>query len=157
MFVHHNHMVKTVSSDWSDYSLRKWILPWTFRWWNNFIYAHVIYSFTENFPVNFIPIAHEMFRCRIPGKGFNDLSARPLCSRICSWIKMEDFPSAVLEDYQDKQNLECHSWDCEKIDRDGVMQVVSQKRFPCLWWRPTPQRAYKVWNGPFRYFYPEFE
>ena len=60
MFIHHNHMIKTVSSDWSDYSLRKWILPWTFRWWNNFIYAHVIYSFTENFPVNFIPIAHEM-------------------------------------------------------------------------------------------------
>ena len=157
MFIHHNHMIKTVSSDWSDYSLRKSILPWTFRGGQYLMDPHIFQTLTKYVAIDSIPVSNQMLWSCIPWEGFNDLSARPLCSRICSWIKMEDFPSAVLEDYQDKQNLECHSWDCEKIDRDGVMQVVFQKRFPCLRWRPTSQRSYEVWNGPFRYFYPEFE
>ena len=68
----------------------------------------------------------------IPRESFPDLLGNPDSSGIGRDVKMDDFPTFVVDKNQDVKHLEKYRWDREQIHGNDLVGVVSQKSFPGL-------------------------
>lgn len=69
---------------------------------------------------------------RIPGEGIHHLLRGPLYGRMLCDIEMNDTPTIVTEDDDDKQNSEGCSRQSEEVDRHQVLHMIVEKAPPSL-------------------------
>src|SRR5919108_5145788 len=78
----HDHMVERVTPNAADYPLTVWILPGRSRGNLDLFNAQVLDALLERCAVDRVPIPQQIARCRIPGKGLDDLLGRRVFSHI---------------------------------------------------------------------------
>jgi len=146
-FIHYHYMIKAVSAYRADQSFDKRILPGASRSCGYLLNAHVFYATTKKCTIDGVPIPQQILWCRIPGKSFYHLLARPVSRRVGSHIEVEDSSTAVAENYEYKENPKSGGGDCEEIHGDHAGHVILQKATPRLGrWFGTGWR-HKVGNG----------
>jgi len=122
----HDHMIRTLAPDRSDNPFNERILPWTPQCGDDFLDAHAFHAIPKGFPVDPIPIPHQILRGRVPREGFHNLLGRPFRRRIRGHIEMHDSPPVVAEDYQDEQDIECRGRNREKVHGAFFHMVVQE-------------------------------
>src|SRR5216684_8298771 len=127
-----NHMIDALAPDRSDQPFGKAILPR--RGWRGRLVpdAHGAKSACDNAPIDPIPIADEVVRSLIPGKGLCYLTGNPFCRRICSDVGPDALSAAEPDDDEGIKQVETDSWNNEQIHGGNVRRVVAQEGSPSL-------------------------
>ena len=125
-------MIQALAPDRSDQPFDKAILPRR-GWRGRFVPdAHGAKSACDNAPIDPIPIADEVVRSLIPGKGFCYLTCNPFCRRICSDVGPHELSAAEADDDEGIKQVETDSWNNEQIHGGNVRRVVAQEGAPGL-------------------------
>src|SRR5450631_4626630 len=109
-----NDVVHTFTPDRSDQPFGKAILPrrgWRGRLVPN---AHGAKSACDNAPIDPIPIADEVVRSLIPGKGLRYLTCNPFGRRICGDVDPDEVPAVEPDDDEGREQVETDSWNNEQ-------------------------------------------
>src|SRR5713101_2733508 len=133
-----NHMIDALAPDRSDQPFGKAILPR--RGWRGRLApdAHGAKSACDNAPIDPIPIADEVVRSFIPGKGLRYLTGNPFCRRICSDVGPDALSAAEPDDDEGIKQVETDSWNNEQIHGGNVRRVIAQEGSPSLaGWPPS--------------------
>src|SRR5713101_5306849 len=100
--------------------------------------AHGAKSACDNAPIDPIPIADEVVRSLIPGKGLCYLTGNPFCRRICSDVGPDALSAAEPDDDEGIKQVETDSWNNEQIHGGNVRRVIAQEGSPSLaGWPPS--------------------
>jgi hypothetical protein len=90
-------------------------LPWTLRRDEHFFDAHVLDALPKGCAVDGVPVAREIARRFIPGKGVNNLLRCPLRRWMLGNIKVEYAPPFMRQEHQYEEDAECHRGDDKEI------------------------------------------
>src|SRR5450631_1324870 len=137
-FAQDNHMIDALAPDRSDQPFGKAILPR--RGWRDRLVpdAHGAKSACDNAPIDPIPIADEVVRSLIPGKGLRYLTGNPFCRRICCDVDPEEVSAAEPDDDEGIKQVETDRWNHEQVHGGDVRRVVAQEGSPPLTgWPPS--------------------
>src|SRR5712672_3044584 len=133
-----NHMIDALAPDRSDQPFGKAILPR--RGWCGRLVpdAHGAKSACDNAPIDPIPIADEVVRSLIPGKGLRYLTRDPFCRRICCDVDPDEVSAAEPDDDEGIKQVETDRWNHEQVHGGDVRRVVAQEGSPSLaGWPPS--------------------
>src|SRR5216684_2577194 len=127
-----NHMIDALAPDRSDQPFGKAILPR--RGWRGGLVpdAHGAKSACDNAPIDPIPIADEVVRSLIPGKGLCYLTCNPFCRRICSDVGPDEVSAAAPDDDEGIERVEADRRNNEQVHGGNVWRVVVQEGPPSL-------------------------
>src|ERR1700674_175550 len=81
--------------------------------------------------VDRIAIPQQIPRSGIPREGLDDLLGRPLRSRICGDVEMDNPAPVTCQHEHDEEHLKTDRGHGEEIDRYKFRHVVLQERSPC--------------------------
>ena len=118
--------------------------------------AHGAKSACDNAPIDPIPIADEVVRSLIPGKGLRYLTGNPFCRRICSDVGPDEVSAAEPDDDEGIKQVETDSWNNEQVHGGNVRRVVAQEGSPSLAGRP-PSFDHVLGDARLRDLKPELE
>src|SRR5216684_2504932 len=109
-----NHMIDALAPDRSDQPFGKAILPR--RGWRGRLVpdAHGAKSACDNAPIDPIPIADEVVRSLIPGKGLRYLTCNPFCRRICCDVDPDEVSAAEPDDDEGIKQVETDRWNHDR-------------------------------------------
>src|SRR6267378_5628100 len=132
-----NHMIDALAPDRSDQPFGKAILPR--RGWRGRLVpdAHGAKSACDNAPIDPIPIADEVVRSLIPGKGLRYLTCNPFGSRICCDVGPDELSAAEPDDDEGIEQVETDRRNNEQVHGGNVWRVVMQEDSPSLARRPA--------------------
>jgi hypothetical protein len=126
----HNDVVQALSPDAANQSFRVRILPWAPRGREHLFDAEASDPPSKRGAINTIPVSQEILRRFVPGKGLHDLLRRPLTRGVFGHIEVNDATAVVSEHHEDEQHGGLHRRDDEEVNRNQVLDVVSEKRLP---------------------------
>src|SRR6202171_2313239 len=133
-----NDVVQTLTPDRSDQPFGKALLPgrgWCGRLGPD---AHGAKSACDNAPIDPIPIADEVVRSLIPGKGLRYLTCQPFCRRICCDVGPDELSAAEPDDDEGIEQVKTDRWNNEQVHGGNVRRVVTQEGSPSLaGWPPS--------------------
>src|SRR6267154_900108 len=137
-----NDVVHTLTADRSDQPFGKAILPR--RGWRGRLVpdAHGAKSACDNAPIDPIPIADEVVRSLIPGKGLWYLTCNPFCRRICCDVDPDEVSAIQPHDDEGIKQVETDRWNHEQVHGGNVRRVVAQEGSPSLAGRPRRLTMY---------------
>src|SRR5882672_1153138 len=133
-----NHMIDALAPDRSDQPFGKPILPR--RGWRGRLVPdpHGAKSACDNAAIDPIPIADEVVRSLIPGKGLRYLTCNPFCRRICCDVDPDELSTAEPDDDEGIKQVETDRWNHEQVHGGDVPRVVTQEGSPSLaGWPPS--------------------
>src|SRR5229473_5975327 len=92
---------------------------------------------------NPIPIADEVVRSLIPGKGLRYLTCNPFCRRICCDVDPDEVSAAEPDDDEGIKQVKTDRWNHEQVHGGDVRRVVAQEGSPSLvGWSPRRLTMY---------------
>jgi hypothetical protein len=130
-----NDVVQALSTERPDNPFGVGILPRTPRCGDDLFNIEAAHTPTELLAVDAIAIANQVFGRGIEGKGLDHLLRGPLRRRMCSDVEVDNAPTFMGEDDQDKQDLKLHGRHDEEVDRDEFLYMIVEKRLPGRRWR----------------------
>src|SRR5216684_1519490 len=138
-----NHMIDALAPDRSDQPFGKAILPR--RGWRGRLVpdAHGAKSACDNAPIDPIPIADEVVRSLIPGKGLCYLTCNPFCRRICSDVGPDEVSAAAPDDDEGIKQVETDRWNHEQVLGGARLRDLKPE---------LEQFAVDAWRAPKRIF-----
>jgi hypothetical protein len=116
----------------------EWILPRTSGSREHFLDLHTLYTLVEGVPVDRIAIAQEIGGCGVVREGVHDLLGCPSCRGMLGDVEVEDPTPMVGEDDEDEEHTQASNGNGEEVDRNQVLDVVSEERSPGLRRRCAP-------------------
>src|SRR6266436_6519012 len=151
-----NDVVHTFTPDRSDQPFGKAILPR--RGWCGRLVpdAHGAKSACDNAPIDPIPIADEVVRSLIPGKGLRYLTCNPFSRRICCDVDPDEVSAAEPDDDEGIEQAKTDRWNNEQVHGRNVRRVVTQEGSPSLAGR-RPSFDHVLGDARLRDFKPELE
>jgi putative transposase len=120
-----------------DQALDIGILPGRLRSSEKFPDTQPVRRFTKLLSVTSVPVAWQIARCAVPGKGFQQLPSRPFGRRVCSHTEVNHVAPVVRQNHEDKQQVEENRWNHEEVGSDQILHMVLEKCPPCLRRRPS--------------------
>ena len=96
--VENNDVIQTLSSNAADNALDIRVLPRTPWCDGTFFHSQPADPFSKMTSIDGIAITQQVFRRRLPGKGFDKLLRRPLGSWMLRRIKVDNPPSIMGQD-----------------------------------------------------------
>ncbi len=135
LFGEHNHVIKKLSTNTSNYSFDEWILPGRMRRSDQFFDLHSFDSTPKFRSINRISIPQQKTWGSVFRKGLDHLLRRPGSGRMKCHVEMNDAPSAVQKNNKAVKIPKLSSGNNEKIDAGDVMCVIGEKCLPRLRWR----------------------
>jgi hypothetical protein len=81
-------------------------------------------------PIDAVPIVQQIPRRFVPWKRVHHLLRGPRGGRMLGDVEVDDAPSMVSQDDQDKEHRVSHRGDHQEIQRHQVLHVVCQKGLP---------------------------
>ena len=142
-------VIQTLAAQGTDQPLYVRILPETGRGGHDFRDPQAGDPAAERVAVDDVAISQEPSRCRVVGKGFNDLLHRPRGLRMLRDRKVDDSSALVREQHQDEQHVSGEGQDREEVHRDQGRCVIGQECSPRLGGRTTPSLE-ESRDGPLR-------
>src|SRR5713226_7489569 len=109
-----NDVVHTLTPDRSDQPFGKAILPR--RGWCGRLVpdAHGAQSARDDAAVDSVPIADEVVRSLIPGKGLRDLTCNPFSRRICCDVGPDEVSAVEPDDDEGIEQVETDRWNHDR-------------------------------------------
>jgi len=142
-FAAHNNMVKTISSDRTDKSLRIPGLPWRPRRNRSIPDAHCSKPLDDDIAIHAIPITNDILRRLLPAIRFGQLTGNPMGARTCAHAQPQKLAPGMLQDQKPIQQPKRDRRDYEQIHRRNAVSVIAQKGLPALRrWLPSPRRVF---------------
>ena len=121
-------MNQAIPPDAANYTFDKSILPRASQRSEHLFDAHAFNTPLELAPIDRISIPQQMLWRRIPRKGFNDLLAGPLGSRVLCKIEVHDLAAMMRENHQDELHPKSHGGYHEEIDGHQVPDMIAHWR-----------------------------
>src|ERR1700724_3123601 len=133
-----NDLVHTFTRDRSDQPFHKAILPR--RGWCGRLVpdAHGAQSARDDAAIDPIPIADEVARSLIPGKGLGYLTCNQFGRGICCDVDPDEVSAVEPDNDEGIEQVEPDSWNNEQVHGGDVRRVVTQEGPPSLAGRPPP-------------------
>src|SRR5882672_10111574 len=132
-----NDVVQTLTPDRSDQPFGKAILPG--RGWcgRHVPDAHGAQSARDDAAIDPVPIADEVARSLVPGKGLGQLTCNPFSYRVCRDVDPDEISAAKPDDDEGIEQVEADRRNNEQVHAGNVWRVVVQEGPPSLAWRPA--------------------
>ena len=111
----------------------------------NFFNTQALHSSTKSFIINAVPISQEIARCRVKGKGLDNLLCCPLGTRVLCDVEVNNLAPVMSQNNKHVQDPKCDRGYSEEINRDQVRYMIIEKRSPGL------GRRFLMTNHVFRY------
>lgn len=127
-----DRMIQALSSDRSNHALSVRILPGRSRCRQHFAQPNRFNLPTEKLTEFSVSITHEKLRRIVNAHGLKHLSRRPLCCRRLRHVRMEDLPTIVTEQDQNKQYPKGRGRYREEISGDDIFRVIFEEGSPTL-------------------------
>ena len=118
-----DHMVEAFPPDGTNQPLDKGVLPGTMWRRQNLLETQVVHGSLEGNAEDSISIAKEVLWSRVPGKGLNQLLARPRGGRRSGDVEVQNLAAVVGEDEEDVEDLEGNRRYGEEVDGDHGIHV----------------------------------
>src|SRR5262245_10780923 len=137
--VQDDHVVQAFTADTPDQPLDVRILPRTPWGDHDLLDPHMLDPLPKGSAIDAVPIAQEIPRGLVPREGLNDLLGGPLRGRMLGDVEVDDAPSRMGQDDQDKEHRVPHGGDHKEIQGHQVLHVIREKGLPC--WRRRRLRS----------------
>jgi hypothetical protein len=128
--VQDDHLVQAFAAETPDEPFDGGILPRTPGGDHDVFDPHVPHSLSKRGAVDAIAVSQERPWRLVPGEGFDDLLCGPLRGGVLSDVDMDETPSRMGQDEQDKQYCVGHRRHDKDIQGHQILHVVLQEGLP---------------------------
>ena len=128
--VQDDYIVQAFAANTPDEPLDVGILPRTPGGDHHLLDPHIPHPLPKGGAIGAVPIAQQISRCLVPWEGVHHLLGGPLGGGMLGDIEVDDAPSMVSQDDQDKEHLVRYRRYDKEIQGYQVLHVVLQKRLP---------------------------
>jgi hypothetical protein len=131
-------MVKALSAQSPDHSLRDGVCLWCADWRGNSVDSDTPGAVSEIADIDGLAIAEQMPRFLAPRRGLEELPPHPRCCRAGRHVDLHQLTPPMRDEHQHVQRLERQRRHGKEVSSPYVMRVVAQERAPCLARRAPP-------------------
>ena len=125
-----NHVIQAFAADSPDEPLDIRILPRTPWGDHHFFDPHVPHPLPKRGAVDTVAIPQEIPRGLVPREGINDLLGGPLRGGMFGDVEVDDAPSMMGQDDQDREHRVPHRGDHKEIQGHEILHVILQEGLP---------------------------
>ena len=128
--VQDEHVVQAFAADTPDQPLDVRILPRTPWGDHDLLDLHMLYPLLKGSAIDAVPVTQEIPRGLVPREGVNDLLGGPFRGGMLGDVEVDDAPSMMGQDDQDKEQRVPHRGDHKEIQGHEILHVILQEGLP---------------------------
>jgi len=129
-FVQNDHVVQAFTANTPDQPLNIRILPRTSWGDHDFLDPQMLYPLLKGRAIDAVPVTQEIPRGLVPREGLDDLLGGPFRGGMLGDVEVDDAPSMMGQDDQDKEQRVPHRGDHQEIQSDQVLHVIRETCLP---------------------------
>src|SRR5213083_2575112 len=123
-------VVQAFAADRADQAFGEGILPGGAGGDEDLTDSHLRDSASERVTIDRVPVAEQIFRSRLIGKGVDHLTCRPRGGRVGGDVDMDEVAAIVAEDEEGKEQAEGEGRDHEEIDGGDLAEMGLEEGAP---------------------------